>query len=191
MKKIGFQGDWFSNNHNASLQYAARQQMELEGVPLINSYPVLQALVGGEIDFGVVAIHNSIAGVVKETEEAMQIFGSLVKEVAEITLPIHHCLYRLPDEEGEIQRIYSHEQALRQCEAYLASNYPQAMIRTEKDTSLAALNLTSGKYEAGSGVICNKECGTHYGLKLIGENIETDANNRTTFKVYVRTDAEK
>lgn len=121
----------------------------------------------------------------------MQIFGSLVKEVAEITLPIHHCLYRLPDEGGEIQRIYSHEQALRQCEEYLANRYPKVMICTEKDTSLAALNLASGKYEAGSGVICNKECGTHYGLKLIGENIETDSNNRTTFKVYVRADAGK
>lgn len=190
--KIGFQGDFFSNSHNAALKFAGQENIDFEGVPLINSYPVLQALANGEIDYGVVAYKNSIAGMVKETEAAREIFGSFIREIEEITLPIHHCLFRLPGENGDAVRyIYSHEQALRQCDAFLRAHYPDAVIQPEKDTSLAAWNLVTGKYGAGSAVICNKECGEHYELTLLEENMESDKNNRTTFKVFARMKSEE
>lgn len=185
--KIGYQGDCYSNSYYAAIKYADQINKEFEGVPLINSYPVLNALVNEEIDYGVVAYRNSIAGLVKETDDAYSTFSGLIEEVDHIVLPIHHCLFALSGvNENSIKHIYSHEMALKQCMEYISTNYPEADIIKEKDTSLAALKLVSNKYSFDSAVICNKECGMHYGLSLIAENIETDKNNHTTFKVFKR-----
>lgn len=189
MKKIGYQGDRFSNNYYAAIEYAQRTGMEFEGIPLINSYPVLDALVKGEIDYAVVAYENSIAGKVCETQNALKIFGEFVTEVGEIVLPIHHCLFTLAaNEKNNIDYIYSHEQALHQCEEYIKINYPNATVITEADTALAALKLSEGKYASKSAVICSKKCGEHYNLELVQENIETCKNNHTIFKIYARHD---
>lgn len=182
--RIGFQGDNYSNSYFAAMQYANQNKEEFEAVPLINSYPVIQALINGEIEIGVVAHRNSIAGLVNETEIAMNELGSSVEEIEEITLPIHHCLFTISEKAEDIKYIYSHEQALRQCEDYIKTHYPNAEAIKEKDTSLAALKLASGEYDRNVAVICNKACGNHYKLKLIRENIEAEQNNHTTFKVY-------
>ena len=185
--KIGFQGDLYSNSHNAAIAYSKQSNIDLVEVPLINSYPVLDALIKQEIDYGVVAFENSTAGLVNETNIAINAFKNNIEEVGEIILPIHHCLFGLASENKyHIKNIYSHEQALRQCDIFIRDSYPDAVIVPEKDTSLAALNLVSNKYTAESAVICNKECGFHYGLELIQENIENNKNNQTTFKIFVR-----
>lgn len=70
--KIGFQGDLFSNSEEASLQFSKICGLKIDKfMPLISSKRVVESLLNKEIDYGVLAIQNKIAGIVKETEEAL------------------------------------------------------------------------------------------------------------------------
>jgi len=184
--KIGYQGDVFSNNYYATFEFAAKTRLtSFIGVPLINSGPVFSALLKGEIDYGIVAYKNSFTGLVSETQDALQNISSAnLEEVTELSLSIQHSLFILPkDSTSEIQQLYSHEQVFKQCNGFLSANYPAIMLCEEKDSSLAALYLTQNKYQPHTGVICRKECGEHYGLKLAAEDIGP-GDNTTIFKVF-------
>lgn len=85
---------------------------DVEYVPLISSQGVISALVSGDIDYGVVAVRNSIGGMVVETAEAIR--DVYLEIVCETTLDIHHCLYKRPDaQHDELGYVASHIQALK------------------------------------------------------------------------------
>ena len=69
-------------------------------VALITSKNVVSSLIKKEIDYGVMAIKNSIAGDVAETKEALTEHIELV-DTAEID--IHHCLFT-KNNQAKIQR---------------------------------------------------------------------------------------
>lgn len=59
----------------------------VEYVPLVSSQRVISALVDGDIDYGVIAVWNSIGGIVGKTDDAIR---DVNFEVAcETTLDIH------------------------------------------------------------------------------------------------------
>ena len=109
--KIGYQGTTYSFNHKAAQLFVDKMGFDDANlVPLHNSQNVSAALQSGMIDYGVMAIHNSIAGEVPETRQAL-VSNALI-EVSRTTLKIKLCLFGNKDIELPISHIYSHEMAI-------------------------------------------------------------------------------
>ena len=86
--KVGYQGIEGSYSHQA-----AKYIMPMaEHVPLVSSANVVKALCDGDIDYGVMAIKNSIGGIVLETDKAVA--AAPLLPTLTFRLRIHHCLYK-------------------------------------------------------------------------------------------------
>lgn len=149
-------------------------------LPLISSMNVVAAISSGDADFGVLAVRNTIGEMVTETQDALELepFGKLLS----VRMPIHHDLFVLPGTEpGQLSRIVSHPQALRQTARTRARLYPQLAEEPWEDTAKAAEDLAAGILSPDCGVLCRREAGERFGLTLLRERLEDRADNLTEF----------
>jgi len=180
MLRLGYMGIPFSNSEEAALRFVDKCDLEdVKMIPLMCSKNVVEALEHKEIDLGVVAVKNAIAGAVVETEMAMK-GKDIIETVENVDVPIHHYLY-IKRPGCEIRVIASHVQALLQCKNNLEKLYPGTKKMEVADTAYAAEMLAAGSLSDEVAVICRKEAGDHYELTILKENIEDDERNMTTF----------
>lgn len=178
MKKIGYMGIPLSNSENASGLFAEKFNMEAEHIPLTSAEGVVEALLKGEIDYGVLATRNIVAGAVLETEEALR--RGKFRIVDEIGIPIHHCVF-VKKENVHVNEVASHIQALGQTEKNLDRLFPGVKKTETEDTALAAEMLADGRLPENTAVICGMSAGMHHGLVLLKSNIEDNRENTTYF----------
>ncbi len=98
-------------------------------------------------DYGVVPVENSTEGVVTHTLDMF--VDSDLKIVAQIVLPVRHCLlsnYR----RSQIKRLFAHPQTLGQCREWVHTNVPRAEII---ETSSNARSAEFAAKEKDSGAI--------------------------------------
>ena len=179
--KIGFQGDIFSNAEEATDSFIRKLNIEnVTPVALITSKNVVTSLINKEIDYGVMAIKNSIAGNVAETKEALT---EQIELVDTLEINIHHCLF-VKNNQAKIRYVASHIQALMQTvnnRKKILNNVTEVECN---DTAISAKMLFNGKYPEDYAVICRKNAGKFYGLHLLAENIEDNKSNKTLFGLY-------
>lgn len=181
--KIGFQGDWGSNNEVATKRFIENINEKVELIPLISSKNVVSALKEGEIDFGVMAIENNIGGIVNETQKAL--YEEKIECLMKIQIDIHHCVF-VKDEEisqDEIKFVASHEQALFQTKENLNKLFKEAKLVAIADTAIGAKQLNDGILTKDYAVVCSKQAGVMNNLHLLYENIE-DKKSVTTFGLF-------
>lgn len=182
--KIGYQGIEGSNSEEVAHLYGKELRNEIvEYIPLIDSIHVVNSLINKEIDIGVMATYNYIAGIVEETETALK--NTNLNEIKEIEVPIHHCLFKKKEVNlNDIKIIASHIQALSQTRNNVRRLLSNTIEQEVEDTGLAAKKLANGELEKDTAVICRKNAGQMYNLDLVFENIEDDKNNFTRFGIY-------
>lgn len=185
MIRIGYQGIEGANAEQASRDLVEKTGLtEVEYVPLVDSARVIQALTAKEIDYGVCAIYNSVAGIVLETVAATNGVELYIK--ADTTLNIHHCLFKKnPDIPVEsLTTVASHPLAIKQCEVHLEELYPHLTPMEVEDTGKAAKDLSIGELPETCAVLCRKNAGELFNLTLVNENIEDYIDNRTHFCLF-------
>lgn len=183
--KIGYQGIDGSNTYTAVTRLASRiYGSGFELVPLVSSANVLSALSSHQIDLGLMATDTAVVGAVPETKTAMLSLAVPLKQIDEISLDIHHCLFALTGDSSFISRIASHPEALRECGGYLQTHFPHAELIPVEDTALSARKLAGGGYTPDTAIICSKKAGTDNHLSLLAENIEDLEHNWTRFRLY-------
>jgi chorismate mutase/prephenate dehydratase len=128
-------------------------------------------------DYGVLAIENSIHGIVSPTLDLLT--HSPLSIIAEIELSIHHCLLS-NTELGQIATVYSHEQALAQCRAWLSAHLPGATLVPVTSTARGA---QMASVEPNAAAIAPALAANIYGLQIAASNIEDIAGNKTRFFV--------
>lgn len=139
---------------------------------------VFQAVAAKEVDYGVLPIENSTAGSVGAVYDLMRKYHFYI--VKEAKVPVAHCLLAKPGTcMEELVEVYSHPQALSQCEAYLNA-HPRLKPKTYSNTAAAA------KYIAAAGTnsqaaIASRKCAAMYGLEIIAEDIQDISHNTTRF----------
>lgn len=183
--KIGYQGMEGSNAEAAAKVMASQLgYKEVKYIPLISSQKVVEALVSGAIDEGVMAIQNTLGGIVEETAKVLKTVQ--VTPCAEVVLPIHHCLFKKHEKIklSQLQKVASHCQALKQTEKSRAKRYPDLIEEAIEDTAIGAKWLAEGKLGEEVAVICRRNAGEAFGLSLIEANIEDDPSNQTQFKMF-------
>ena len=179
--KIGYQGCIGSNSETAAKQFVKTLGLQnVKFIPFVVSKNVVAALVEGCIDYGVMAVSNSVSGEVQETKTAL-VHG--VELCCQLAMSIHHCVFvKSPD--AKIKFIASHIQALKQTERTCNRILPDVAFIECADTALAAKMLHNGAYTDDYAVICKKDAGLAYGLHLFAENVEDNKLNTTTFGLF-------
>lgn len=145
----------------------------------------MESIVSGECDKGVVPIENSIEGSVGITLDSLAHKYDL-NIVGEIVLPINQNLIVNPGTKLEdIDDVYSHAQAIAQCQEFISSNNIQPHYAVS--TARAAKSIIGHKSEAAIG---NAKSAELYGLEILKANIQDVSNNETRFVVLSTEDSE-
>ena len=179
---LGVMGIRGSFSEEAALEYARDNNLgEVEIVELLNTEKVLRSVEGGDVDIGIFALENSNGGVVYESVYAMAVHRFKVEDLFEID--VNHALLGHPDLPGReaIDRIASHQQALRQCRMWLRHNFPTTLTTEEPDTAEAARMLGTGELPATTAVIASERCAELFGLRVVERRIQDLKFNFTTF----------
>lgn len=146
---------------------------------------VFREVESGASNYGVVPIENSIEGVVNHTLDMLNDSG--LKICGEVELRIHHYLLSKNKSLEDITKIYSHQQALAQCRAWLDLN----LIKAER---LAVNSNAEGARIAGeeenSAAIASEAAAELYNLNILANNIEDEPDNTTRFLVIGRATCE-
>ncbi len=132
----------------------------------------------GRADYGVVPIENSTEGIVTHTIDMFM--ESELKITSEIFLSIHHYLLSSEKSLKNIKKIYSHPQAISQCQKWIEENLPGVKIIETESTSKAAKRV---KREKKSGAIGSEIAAKIYKLNILAEKIEDFRENMTRFLV--------
>ncbi|KAJ7470539.1 Prephenate dehydratase-domain-containing protein [Mycena latifolia] len=146
---------------------------------------VFNAVASKTAHVGVVPQENSIFGSVIETYDALRRQNTGVVR-GEIVLEVQHCLLaRRGVKREDIRCIKSHEQALGQCRAFLAQNFPSASLEKVGSTAAAAEAVLASP---DSAAICSKVCAAVFGgLDILFEGIQDRNSNFTRFYVLSAT----
>ena len=174
--RVAYFGPSGTNTHRAA-EAAAKVRFGsfVEYIPLRTVEDVFSAAERGNADYGVVPVENSSEGSVGQTLDLF--IDSPLKICAEILLRItHHLVGQGPME--QVQRVYSHPQALAQCRRWLLANLPTAEVLESSSTSAAVRRAAE---EAQVAAIGSEEAAVEYNVPVLARSIQDQANNTTRF----------
>ncbi|WP_409201052.1 prephenate dehydratase [Methanobrevibacter sp. DSM 116169] len=146
---------------------------------------VMESIESGKHLKGIVPIENSIEGSVGITLDSLvHNFNLMIS--GEIILPINHHLLANPNTTfSEITDVYSHQQALAQCQKFISENNLNAHYALS--TASAAKNILNID---NAGAIGTSKAAELYGLNKIKSNIQDNDNNQTRFVILSKKDHE-
>ena len=139
---------------------------------------VFSAIESGLCRYGVVPLENSTAGSVNAVYDLMMNHNFRI--VRSVRIKVDHCLLVNPEtKREEIREIYSHQQAISQCEKYLQS-FPNARVIPCENTAVAAKMVAeAGRRDAAA--LSSHACGKIYGLSCLESSVQDMDNNFTRF----------
>lgn len=139
---------------------------------------VFSAIESGLCRYGVVPLENSTAGSVNAVYDLMMNHNFRI--VRSVRIKVDHCLLVNPEtKREEIREIYSHQQAISQCEKYLQS-FPNARVIPCENTAVAAKMVAqAGRRDAAA--LSSHSCGKIYGLSCLESSVQDMDNNFTRF----------
>ncbi|MBE6920239.1 MAG: bifunctional chorismate mutase/prephenate dehydratase [Ruminococcaceae bacterium] len=139
---------------------------------------VFSAIEKGLCQYGILPIENSTAGSVKKVYDLM--IHHKFSIVRTFRLKIDHNLLANPGADlTTIKEIYSHEQAINQCSAFLAKLPGVKIIPVENTAVAAQMVASSGRTDVAA--ISSRNCMELYGLVTVASSIQDEGNNRTRF----------
>ena len=147
----------------------------------------------GSVDYAVLPIENSTAGIVSEIYDLLAEYEHYI--VGEQIIEIKHCLLGVPGAKLEdIKTVYAHPQALMQSAKFLSENSGIQQIGM-KNNAFAAEKVSKEK-DKSQAAIAGAGAADVYGLEIIKEGINQADSNSTRFiivtnqKVFLK-DAKK
>lgn len=171
-KKIGCQGTSGANSETAAKMIFGDKQ------PIFYKTfeDVFAAVQSGELDYGVLPVHNSTAGSVSSTYDLMAKYS--VYTVREVCVEINHCLASKNAKTiDDVTKVYSHPQAISQCYNFLMAHN----LKTEEYGNTATAAEMVSKSDEKIAAICSVECAEKLGLTVLAKNVADCEVNRTRF----------
>lgn len=140
---------------------------------------VFEAVNQNKARFGIIPVENSTAGSVHESYDLIMKYRFYV--VGAYDLKINHCLCAKPGVKYEdIENVYSHPQALSQCNMFL-KNFDFTGINYTN--TAAAAKYVSESDKNNIAAICSESAAKKYGLTVLKKGIQNVSNNTTRFIV--------
>ena len=138
----------------------------------------MEAIAEGAADYAVLPIENSSAGIVADNYDLLVNFENYI--VGEQIIKCEHALLGLPGTKLEdIRTVYSHQQALSQCEDYLDQHREWQQIPYD-NTARAAKKVAEEK-DPSQAAIGSKFAAEYFGLEILAEHVYYNEANSTRF----------
>jgi prephenate dehydratase len=178
VKTIVIQGGYGAFHEIAAKHYFENEEIEI--VPRNTFKELFKSLNNHQVDYGITAIENSLAGSILPNYKLLQ--ESDMQIIGEIYLRIKQNLVALAGQKIEqINEVYSHPMAILQCQEFF-ENYPHIKVVESLDTALSAKEIQV-KQLIGVGAIASDLAANNYNLEMLAENIETNKMNYTRFLI--------
>ncbi|HEY0224493.1 MAG TPA: prephenate dehydratase domain-containing protein, partial [Pseudolabrys sp.] len=177
-KKIIFQGEPGANS-----DLACREAYpDYEPVPCPTFEDCFTALSAGDVDLGMIPIENSVAGRVADIHHLMP--TAKLHIIAEWFLPIRNQLMAPKGATLQtIKTVQSHVMALGQCRNVIRELKLKPVVAA--DTAGSAREVAEAK-DLSRAAIASRLASEIYGLDILKENVEDEANSTTRFIVLSR-----
>lgn len=177
--RIAFQGETGAFGQAA----AERLDKNAPQVACATFDSVFDAVERGPATHGVLPIENSIAGTIHQTYDLLLEHDLSI--VAEVEVPIvHHLLAPRGATIDGIRRIYSHPQALAQCERFLRTRADVEVIAAGNTAGAAKRVAEEGRID--SAAIASARAADAFGLISLASGIQDLSDNVTRFIVLGR-----
>jgi prephenate dehydratase len=157
---------------------------DVQRTPLGSFRAVFEAVTAGDAAAGVVPIENVIHGTVRENYDLLLEYDLTIR--AEVVVPVRLALAALPGQSiDDIERVYSHIQALGQAEAFLSAR-PWQLLSTYNTAGAGKAIVDAG--ERGAAAVLSPRAAALFGLEVLADDIGDLPDNRTRFLVLGRAD---
>ncbi len=178
--RIAFQGEPGAYSEAAAIRFSDHADL----LPCESFDDVFTAVATGKATHGILPVENSIGGSIHRNYDLLLEHDLPI--VGEVVLDITHNLLVLPGTRLEnIKRIYSHPQALAQCERFLRS-LPGVAVEATYDTAGSA-KLVKEKGLKDAGAIASERAAQVFGLEILKPEIQDYSDNITRFLLVSRT----
>lgn len=173
--KVAIQGIKGSNHHQVAKDFFGDHIALLE----CSSFDaVVDNLLSGAADKGIMAIENSIAGSIIPNYNL--VYHNNIHVIGEHYLNIHHNLMVLKGTSfDDIEEVHSHPMALLQCKEFFKAHAHIKLVESV-DTAETAKRIKECQL-THIAAIAPKMAAELYGLDIIADNIQTIVNNSTRF----------
>ncbi len=160
-------------------QQACDKLFRLPNILYFSSFDaVFSAIENGLCDYGIIPLENSTAGSVNKVYDLMLRHNFRIVRSARIK--VDHCLLAKPGTKlSDIKEVYSHEQAISQCTAYLHGLKGVKIIPCANTAMAAKMVAESDRNDIAA--LSSRACMSVYGLSCLDEAVQDKGNNYTRF----------
>ena len=160
-------------------QIAASKMFKIPSILYFSSFDgVFAAIESGMCEYGVLPIENSTAGSVKRVYDLMVDHNLYVVRSMRVKID-HHLLAKPGTKISDIKEIFSHEQAIDQCAAFLRT-MKDVKVTVCPNTAVAA-RMVAESERTDVAALSSRDCAELYGLQILASSVQDKSNNYTRF----------
>ena len=165
-------------------QQAAEKLFRHPNVMYVSNFEaVFAAIEKGLCRYGVIPLENSTAGSVNMVYDLMMRHHFHI--VRSVRLKVDHNLLAKPGAKlEEIREVYSHDQAINQCSAFLQAHPEITVVRCANTAEAARLVSQSERRDIAA--LSSRACAGLYGLVNLAPSCQNQGNNYTRFICIAR-----
>ena len=179
---VAFQGEIGAYSEEAAFHFFGPSVKVKPCESLDNVFTVVE---GAEVPFGIVPIENSLEGSISRVYDLL--LDSSLMVCGEMELRVVHCLIANPGARVDlIRRVYSHPQALGQCQAFL--KHLSCELIPTYDTA-GSVKMVKEMGIVDGAAIASARAAAIYGMEIIASEIEDNPNNFTRFFILSQRDS--
>jgi len=178
--RVAYQGTEGAYGHQAACRHfaVASRPVALKAYPTFRQ--MLEAVLEGHADRGVLPIENTTAGSVNEAYDLLLRLN--LSLVGEEVVDVRHCLLGIADVPiASLRAIHSHPQALSQCSEFLSTLAHCEQVGAA-NTALAAARIHELQ-DPAQAAIASEEAGAHFRLHVLRRGIANQPVNYTRFVI--------
>jgi prephenate dehydratase len=179
--RVGFQGERGAYSEEAAVAFF--KSVRIEPVPHAAFDDVFAEVESGKAAYGIVPIENSLGGSIHRNYDLLLRHNLYV--IGEVAIRVAHCLIAHRGVTVDrLRQVYSHPQALAQCERSLG-RWPHVERVSAYDTA-GSVKLIKESGQMDAAAIASRRAAEIYDMEILAENIEDDPENYTRFLMLNR-----
>lgn len=180
---VAFQGSPGAYSEEAAYKYFSSS---VTVKPCETLADVFDAVEAGQAQSGIIPIENSLEGNVGQTYDLL--LDTELNVCGETELRVVHCLIAHPGTKLEdIKKIYSHPQALGQCQAFIKH---LDCDRIPANDTAGSVKMIKEKGLLDAAAIASARAAEIYGMQILASEIEDNPYNYTRFLVIKKEKAQ-
>jgi prephenate dehydratase len=177
-KVVAFQGERGAYSEAAAVTFFGEV---IQPLPCASFEVVFNSVTDGSADRGVIPVENSLAGSIHRNYDLLLRYDLTI--VGEVQIRIAHHLIAFPGVSlTDLRRVYSHPQALAQCEHSLDELLPDVERVATYDTAGSVKMLREENIRDGAA-IASRRAAEIYELPVLRDDLEDNPENYTRFLV--------